>query len=291
MFRGKRARKRLPGAEKAQIVPITAMDFEKELKELRIGDTEDANALDAALAEGRRRLEGALKRIARPRARIGRIETPVGPLLVALSERGIVAIRFVDGRDFDPKLRALRARFDLVEDRDAAEEIGDEIRRHLEGDRSALAHRVDLSLVPSDFQRRTLRELGRIPAGSVTTYRALAESVGAPDAQRAIGNTMAMNPVPIYVPCHRVIRSDGTVGNYGGGVACKLALLGAEGFRMDAGPRLSKGIVLGHRGTRIFCRPECSAARRAAPGRRLIVADASLARGMGMRPCRICRPL
>ena len=266
------------------------MDFEKELREFPAGGSGDESTLDSALAEGRRRLSRALKRVARPRARIGEIDTPVGPLFVAESDRGIVVVRFVDGVGLDRELHALRAEFDLVENRAAVNEIGDEIRRHLAGDNSALAHRIDLTLVPSEFQQRTLRALIRIPAGSVTTYSALAEAVGAPDAQRAIGNTMASNPVPIYVPCHRVIRSDGSIGNYGGGVARKLALLRAEGFRIDDALKLSESVVLGHRGTRIFCRPGCPAARRAKPGKTLMVADSSLARGMGMRPCKICRP-
>ena len=269
---------------------MTTMDFEKELREFPAGGSGDETMLDLALAEGRRRLSRALKRVARPRARVGEIDTPVGPLFVAESERGIVAVRFIDGADFDRELHALRERFDLAENRAAANKVGDEIRRHLAGDNSALTHRIDLSLVPSEFQQRTLRALTRIPPGAVTTYRALAEAVGAPDAQRAVGNTMASNPVPIYVPCHRVIRSDGSIGNYGGGVERKLALLRAEGFRIGDALKLSEGVVLVHRETRIFCRPGCSAARRAKPGRTLMVADSSRARGMGMRPCGICRP-
>jgi O-6-methylguanine DNA methyltransferase len=270
---------------------MTTMDFEKELREFPAGRSGDESMLDPMLAEGRRRLSRALKRVARPQAKVGEIDTPLGPLFVAESERGIVAVRFIDGADFDRELDALRARFDLAENRAAANKIGDEIRRHLAGDNSALAHRIDLSLVPSEFQRRTLRALLRIPRGSVTTYRALAEAVGAPDAQRAVGNTMASNPVPIYVPCHRVIRSDGSLGNYGGGVERKLVLLRAEGFRVGEALKLAREVVLGHRETGIFCRPGCPAARRAKPGKTLIVADSSLARGMGMRPCRVCRPL
>lgn len=270
---------------------MTTMDLEKELRELPVNDSNNENALDSTLAEGRQRLSRALKRVARPQARIGEIDTPVGPLFVAESDRGIVAVRFLDGAGFDRDLRALRALFDLVENRTALREVRDEIRRHLAGDASALAHRIDLRLVPSEFQQRTLRALMRIPAGAVTTYRALAEAVGAANAQRAVGNTMASNPVPIYVPCHRVIRSDGTLGNYAGGLARKLALLRAEGFRIDDRLKLSESVVLGNRETRIFCLPQCPAARRAKPGKTLMVADSLLARGMGMRPCRICQPL
>src|SRR5260370_39866619 len=95
-----------------------------------------------------------------------------------------------------------------------------------------MAHRVDQSLVESDFQRRALISLRTVPAGAVITYQGLAAAVGHPNSQRAIGTTMATNPVPIFVPCHRGIRSDGTIGNYGGGVENQLKLLRAGGLNV-----------------------------------------------------------
>jgi hypothetical protein len=101
---------------------------------------------------------------------------------------------------------------------------------------------------------------------------------------------MATNPVPIFVPCHRVIKSDGTIGNYGGGVANKLKLLRAEGFIVGRDMRLPSGAVMGHRKTRIFCRPECSAAKRAGVASSLYFADAQSAGKAGLRACKLCRP-
>lgn len=266
------------------------MDFEKELEKLSADDAE-TGVIDSALAEGRERLRRRLRKIARPRAGVGEIDTPVGRLFIAQSDRGLVTVRFLRGDDLEREVRMLRAKFDLVEDRAGTEAVGSEIKRYVQGDSNALGRRVDLSLVEGDFQRRTLSALGRIPRGSVTTYRALAEAVGAPQAQRAVGNTMATNPIPFYLPCHRVIRSDGSIGNYGGGVGLKVTLLKSEGFNLIEGPKLSSEVVLGHRTTRIFCRPVCSAARRAAPGKMLIFADAAHAQATGLRPCRLCRPL
>ncbi|MBV8771987.1 MAG: methylated-DNA--[protein]-cysteine S-methyltransferase, partial [Deltaproteobacteria bacterium] len=152
------------------------------------------------------------------------------------------------------------------------------------------ARAVDLSLVESDFQRRALSRLRRVPAGSVISYQALAAAVGVPSGQRAIGNTVASNPIPIYVPCHRVIRSDGSLGNYGGGPERKLKLLRAEGFAVDVRRRMPAEAVYGHWSSRIYCRPTCTAVHRTDRRKWLIFADSERARRFGMRACKLCRP-
>ena len=89
---------------------------------------------------------------------------------------------------------------------------------------------VDLSLV-GPFERRVLEQLRRIPRGQVRTYRDIARAIGHPGATRAVGNACAKNPVPLIIPCHRVVRSDGGLGGYSlrGGVAVKRKLLEQEG--------------------------------------------------------------
>ena len=101
---------------------------------------------------------------------------------------------------------------------------------------------------------------------------------------------MASNPVPIYVPCHRVIRSDGSIVNYGGGVDRKIKLLRAEGFEVGNDLRVPAHAVFGHQRTHIFCRPGCSAAKRADRSRMVIFADPEKARRAGLRACKVCRP-
>lgn len=247
--------------------------------------------IDAMLHDAHRRMAPALARIRRPLARAGVIDSPLGRLLVAEGPRGLLAVAFLDTPGADPTVAALRANCDVVADAEAAARIAREIDLLLAGDSAAVAnHPVDLSLVGSGFRRRALAHLRRVPAGAVVTYQGLAEAIGALSGQRAIGNAMAANPLPIYVPCHRVIRSDGAIGNYGGGVDRKLSLLRAEGFAIGRDRRLPAQTVLGHRRTRIFCRPGCAAARRALRSRCMIFADAAHARGAGMRPCKLCRP-
>jgi methylated-DNA-[protein]-cysteine S-methyltransferase len=258
---------------------------------LEMDGAPDDAAVEAALRAVRPKLARTLGRTRRPLARVGVIDSPVGRLLVAESARGLLAVQFLDVPDAPDALAALKKGFDLIEDPRVGERIGREIERYLGGDMHALDRPVDLSLVRSDFQRRALMRLRRtIPPGSVITYQGLAAAVGAPSGQRAIGNTMAINPVPLYVPCHRVIRSDGTIGNYGGGVARKIKLLRAEGFSVARDHRLPASSVMGHLVTHIFCRPQCHAAMRASPARSIIFADSGRARSAGLRACKLCHP-
>jgi methylated-DNA-[protein]-cysteine S-methyltransferase len=251
------------------------------------GDEEELNDL---LREGRRRVEHVLRHLRRPRAAVGVVRTALGRLLIVDGPRGIVAIHFLDISDAGWRLAALRRNFDLVEQTTAVEEIRREIGRFLGGDHSALKRPVDLSAVESPFKRRALQKLRHLPPGSVISYQALAAAVGAPNGQRAIGSTMASNPVPIYVPCHRVVKSDGAIGYYGGGVECKVRLLRAEGFHIGRELRLTPPAVVGYRPTHTFCRPQCAWIQQADHSKMLIFADSNSAQRAGMRPCSSCRP-
>ena len=247
--------------------------------------------IEQLLRQAHSRLSPALTRIRRPVARVAVVNSRIGQLLAAQSRQGLVALRFIDSHDTGDLLTDIRRRFDIVEDDAVGREIGGEVERLMQGNADAIANRsVDLSLVESDFQRRALTRLRRVPAGSVVTYQGLATAIGAPSGQRAVGNSVASNPVPIYVPCHRVIRSDGLLGNYGGGPERKLKLLRAEGFGVDHDRRVPAGAVYGHWQSRIFCRPACSAVRRAERRQWLIFVNAERARRFGMRACKLCRP-
>jgi len=177
----------------------------------------DDRVLDAMIGQTRPRIERAMKILRRPQARVGVIPSQLGRLLIAESDRGIAAIHFLWTDGAERTLELLRRKFDLIENEASARRIEAEIERVFDGDFSAMDHPLDLSLVESDFKRRAYTQLRKVPVGAVITYHQLAATIGQPDAQRAVGTTMATNPIPIFVPCHRVIRSDGTIGNYGGG--------------------------------------------------------------------------
>ena len=155
------------------------------------------------------------------------VDSPVGPLGVAAEEGVLVAVTF-DGL---ARMRswASRAfgRFEEVPGEDPAGVVR-ALRRFFAGDFQAFAT-VPLRLHGTDFQRRTWEALRRIPAGSTWTYRRLAQELGRPSATRAVGAANGQNPIPVVVPCHRVIGSDGSLTGFGGGLDRKRWLLSHEG--------------------------------------------------------------
>lgn len=249
-------------------------------------------ATDELLHRCRQRTQDMLRHVRRPEAGVGVVRSPLGSLLVAVTGRGLVLNHYLaDANDLAQTVRKLRSHLDLVADQRAVHHVGTEIRRYLSGDRQALRQAVDLSLAVSAFQQRTLRALQEVPRGAVISYQALGEAAGAPRGARAVGNAMHDNPVPVYVPCHRVVASGGGLGGYGGGTLRKVQLLRSEGFDLQSGDRrLPTSAVWAHKSTRIYCSANCPTAARVSPRRILLFADARTARQSGMRPCRICRP-
>ena len=155
-----------------------------------------------------------------------------------------------------------------------------ELAEYLAGRRTFFSVPVDLGGLPP-FQRRVLAAARRIPFGATVSYAELARRIGRPRAARAVGNALGANPVPVLVPCHRVIRGDGTWGRYAFGGAMKTALLRLE--------RVTPALV-GCTSTRIVCRRGCAAERRVREARRVMFASVGDARSVGYRPCRVCRP-
>ena len=255
------------------------------------GDLKD-ELVEELLHRSRRKVDRALKRIRRPEAAVGVVKSPLGDLLVATSARGVALAHYLhDDSDLTVTIGKLRADFDPVEDQRAVAEVGNEVRRYLAGDLEALRQNIDLTLVGHSFQKKVLDKLQAVPRGAVISYQALAAAAGAPNGARAVGNALHNNPVPIYVPCHRVISSDGRIGGYGGGVARKIQLLRSEGFALDnAQERIPDNIVWGHKGTKIYCRTSCRTTAHVDRTRVLFFADPEQARRAGMRPCKICRP-
>ncbi|URD61523.1 bifunctional DNA-binding transcriptional regulator/O6-methylguanine-DNA methyltransferase Ada [Sphingomonas sp. KRR8] len=151
----------------------------------------------------------------------------VGPLLVAVTGRGICRLTFGEGEE------ALRRRFPkatLVHDPDAPL-----IRAALEAvAEPARRHDLPVDVSGSAFQQRVWAELRKIPPGETRSYADIAAAVGQPGAVRAVGTANGSNPVAVLVPCHRVIRSDGSLGGYAGGLDRKRQLLRAEGVELES---------------------------------------------------------
>jgi O-6-methylguanine DNA methyltransferase len=153
--------------------------------------------------------------------------------------------------------------------------------------------RYDLSGL-TEFEQAVLRKTLEIPRGEVRTYSWVAREIGRPRAVRAVGTALANNPIPILIPCHRVVRSDGVIGQYGaGGPEAKFKILSAEGAEPERLLQLARRHTrfVGSRTTRIFCLPGCSAGRRIQPDNEVGFPDERAAFAAGYRPCRHCRPV
>ena len=156
------------------------------------------------------------------------VDTPLGTLLVATTERGLCRIAY----DAEPELEAERlARTFGLRVLRSAKPI-DPVRRELDeyfhGKRTSFELPVDVGLL-AGFNRRVLEELARVPYGEVVTYGELAARAERPRAARAVGTVMNRNPLPIVLPCHRVIGANGSLTGYGGGLERKEKLLRLEG--------------------------------------------------------------
>lgn len=219
------------------------------------------------------------------------VDTALGTLSVAWSSRGISAVmRTDDATVFEDWFtahvgRPLR-RADALPAR-----LRTALVDTVDGRRHGVLH-FDLR-GRSPFEQDVLTTALSIPRGEVRPYGWVAREIGRPRAVRAVGTALGRNPVPFLIPCHRVVRSDGTIGDYGaGGPDAKRAVLRMEGVEARELERLARAGVrlVGSTSTRIFCHPTCRHARRVTEPRRVGFRAEAEALAAGYRPCRICRP-
>ena len=159
----------------------------------------------------------------------GFAETPFGEALIAETKRGICHLSFVEGRGRNDARDLLASEWPSAEfnrnDQRAAELSGKIFARRLQ-DQSRLELRAFVRGTP--FQVRVWRALLNVPSGSLTTYGRLSAAINQPRAARAVGSAVGANPISFIIPCHRVIRETGVLGNYGGGRIRKRAIIGWE---------------------------------------------------------------
>jgi methylated-DNA-[protein]-cysteine S-methyltransferase len=156
-------------------------------------------------------------------------DSPFGPLLLAATPRGLVKLG-LPGYDPEEALEDLAARISprVLEAPARLDEARRELDLYFEGKLTEFDLPLDWQL-SRDFRRRALRAIDRIPYGKTRSYTEIARSAGNERAVRAAGTACGANPIPIVVPCHRVLRSSGALGGYGGGLPMKRGLLGLEG--------------------------------------------------------------
>lgn len=219
-------------------------------------------------------------------------ESPAGLVFVAWNTRGVsmVARAGEPGLFEEQFARGFGRRLERV---DALPlRLGRAVARRLAGDRS-VPIAVDLR-GRSPFEEAVLRKALEIPSGEVRPYGWIAAEIGRPNAVRAVGTALGRNPIPLLIPCHRVVRSDGQIGEYSmGGPEVKRRVLTAEGLdlaRMEGLARRGVRFV-GSDTTRIFCMPTCRHARRIMPKHQVEFASLPDTRQADYRPCRACRPM
>ncbi len=213
----------------------------------------------------------------------------LGEVWIAFNGRGVSACAPIDAvDDVEAYLRAVTGRDSYPEELPAS--LARQVDAALETGRWSKVP-YDLRGV-SSFGRSVLSKTAEIPPGEVRPYAWVAREIGRPAAVRAVGTALARNPVPVLIPCHRVVRSDGTIGQYAYGPERKQVILRSEGLDLEELASLTRDGVrlMGSTTTRIFCHPTCSRARRIRPHNRRRFSDEASAEAAGYRPCLICRP-
>jgi methylated-DNA-[protein]-cysteine S-methyltransferase len=158
------------------------------------------------------------------------VDSPLGPLLVAATPRGLARVAYLESWSSDQVLEDLAERVSprVMEAPERLDEQRRELEDYFTGRRTEFEVPIDWSVLRG-FTRKVLRETARIHFGEVRTYADVAAGAGSPRAVRAAGNALGANPMPIVVPCHRVIRTGGALGGYTGGLERKEFLLRLEG--------------------------------------------------------------
>jgi methylated-DNA-[protein]-cysteine S-methyltransferase len=242
--------------------------------------------LDALLADLRRRT--LVYRI---------FASPVGPLLIARSDEGVSLVEYLrGGADLAHSRLARVAGVEALEDGSDLESLYRDLLDYLEGRRTRFEWPLDLRLASGDFHRSVLAATARVPYGAVISYAGIAAEIGKPAAVRAVAQALRRNPLPIVVPCHRVVGSSGALVGYAGNkVGLKQQLLAVEGVRA-----VRRGTMLtldrdamyvltpdGHE----YCLPTCSWLGSVAQPQRLVrFGSRERAEATGLTPCGDCRP-
>jgi O-6-methylguanine DNA methyltransferase len=217
--------------------------------------------------------------------------SPIGTLWVAWNGRGVAEVELADHRaDAVARHQARSGRPTLAAEA-LPPQLADAISRRLAGESRV---RIPLDLRGrSPFEVAVWSKALEIPRGEVRPYGWVAAEIGRPRAVRAVGTALGHNPVPLIVPCHRVVRTDGSIGEYSlGGSDNKRAILAAEGLDTGAMERAARHgeRLSGSTTTRIVCWPTCRHARRTQDRYRVAFRSLREADAAGYRPCRVCRP-
>lgn len=217
------------------------------------------------------------------------LDSAIGKVYVAHNPRGISAVmRAGSDAEFEESFSRRFGRR-VYRSQGTSTAIEQKVMDALTGRKAKLD--FDLSGL-SEFEVAVLRKAMEIPRGEVRPYAWVAREIGKPGAVRAVGNALGHNPIPLLIPCHRVVKSDGTVGKYALGGEAKQTVLSSEGVVLGDLQQLSRSGVrfIGSDTTGVYCFPTCSNARRVTEQHKMLFATEAEARDLGYRPCKVCRP-
>jgi methylated-DNA-[protein]-cysteine S-methyltransferase len=253
----------------------------------------------AASGEARAR-EGLESRLAELRSRLVSYRvfpSPLGHILIARSEHGVSLVEYLHrGTDLRASRLSRVAGVELQEDGAEVETLHRELLEYLRGDRTRLEWPLDLRLARSDFHRAVLRATAAIPYGAVTSYAGIAAEIGKPAATRAVAQALRWNPLPIVVPCHRIVGTSGALTGYSGDrVGLKRELLAVEGIQSKgrrSDSRVARDTLYHYEANdqHEYCLPTCGDIARHPIGRVTLLASRELAGSLGLVPCTSCRP-
>jgi len=266
----------------------------------------EAGATRAATAEGPEHTAFNREARARLTARLADLRartlfyrvfpSPLGDLLIARSEQGVSLVEYLAGGAADRSRLLTTAGVEAIEDGAEVETLYREVLEYLERRCTRLEWPLDWRLARSDFHRRVLAATAAIPYGAVMSYAGIAGEIGQARAVRAVAQALRWNPLPIVVPCHRVVGASGALTGYAGDrVGLKQQLLAIEGVQVVRGRgdlRISHdAMYVRPHGRSQYCRPTCAWLGRSGNRHRVVrFASRANAEAAGLRPCTDCRP-
>jgi methylated-DNA-[protein]-cysteine S-methyltransferase len=219
--------------------------------------------------------------------------SPLGPILIAASEHGVALVEYLRGGAADSRLFRMEA-VETQEGGGALDRLHGELLDYLAGRRTRLEWPLDLRFARSEFERAVLQATAAVPYGAVSSYTGIAGDVGKPSAVRAVAQALRHNPVPIVVPCHRIVGISGDLVGYAGDrLALKERLLAVEGVpTVHARSRIAREVMY-HYDTnplRQYCVPSCGTILTRPLGQVKLFASREFAEAVGLSPCDDCRP-
>ena len=259
-----------------------------------VGDLREDTASMAEPALARAELESRLADLRRRLIRYGIFSSPVGPLLIGRSEEGVSVVEYLSSPSAAASRLARLEGVDAVEDENLTRVLYRDLLDYFEGRRTQLEWPLDLRLARSDFQRRVLQVTAALPYGAVTSYAHIAHAIGAPGANRAVAQALRRNPLPIVVPCHRVVGSSGDLIGYAGNkIGLKQRLLTLEGVPVKGEGDLHierPAMYVRYHAEAEYCLPTCGALPTTPLAELTLFGSRERAEAVGLTPCSSCRP-